>query len=228
MTLREAEKFLESGKSHDEFVKENTAYDEDSVKALEDAARALTASRKYIAEVAAKERFATDTFRAGYIGKKVNDYLGTEFVQVSRGAPYGSIAAVFDEKTKKIYAGFTYVSEDEEFPHSVIGQAIALKRAIENRENGIDIEAIDGTPWLKSSDELQWKHFKDRVYRYFRPEEFSYSRGKTPSVQPRFDEVHIWQYLVAARHAKDKKQLKDLLGKIEKSLIEINPNLKKK
>ena len=227
MTLREAEKFFENGGTFEEFKVKNTAYDLDTIKALEAAAKTLAKSRKFIAAVSEKERFATDTFRTGFVGKKINDTNGTEYVQVSRGSPYGSIAAVYDEATKKIYAGFTYVSEDEQFPHSVIGQAIALQRAIENRTNGIDIDAVDGTPWLKSSDDPQWTHFKDRVLRYFRPEEFSHSRGATPSVQPKFDEIHVWQYVVEAQHAKDKKQLKEILKKLEESLIAVNPNLKK-
>ena len=226
MTLRQAEKFLESGRLRSEFNEQNTAYSEEDREALYKAALSLSEARKFIDEFSKKERFATDTFRYGFIGKKVNDEHGTEYVQVSRGSPYGSIAAVYDEKTKKIYAGFTYVSEDERFPHSVIGQAIALRRAIENRDKDIDIESIDGTPWLKGTDELQWKHFKDRVYRYFRPDEFSHSRGKTPTAQPKFDEIHIWQYVVEAQHAKDKKSFKELLKKIESSLTELNPKLK--
>ena len=218
MSLREAELFFEKGGTFEDFKKGNTAYSESDVNALKEAAEALSKARKFITEVSSKEKFITDTFRIGFVGKSISDQFGTEYIQTSRGRPYGTLAAVYDEETGKIYAGFTYLSDDEKFPHSVIGQAIALDRALENRRNGIDIESIDGQPWLKASDKLQWKHFKQRTYRYFKPEKFSFSRGSEPIMVQNFDDVHIWQYLILAQKSKNKADVKKFLKKIEEIL----------
>lgn len=228
LSLRQAEKAIREGITDEEFANRNTALTKDEIDELKMAAIQLKESRDYIAEVAAKERFSTDTFRSGYIGKKVSTLDGSEFVQITRGRPYGYLAAVLGADGKTIYSGFTYVSENEKYPHSVIGQAIALRRAIENREKGNDIEMESKSPYLKSSDELQFEHFKNRVKRYFRPDEYSYSRGKEPLAQPNFDEVHIWQYLMLAKSAKTKKERKDWLKKVEELMNKIDEDKKDK
>ena len=222
LSLRQAEVEIRKGISYEEFEKKNSALTPEEARELYDAAIQLKTSRDYIEEITKQERFATDTFRAGFIGRKVYTEDGAEFVQTSRGKPYGYLAAVLGKDGKTIYSGFTYVSDDEKYPHSVIGQAIALRRAIKNRDTGVSIEIDSASPYLKSSDVLQFKHFKDRVYRYFRPNEFSYSRGKTPIWQPNFDEVHIWQYLMLARGAKTKKERKEWLKKVEESIEKVN------
>ena len=44
--------------------------------------------------------------------KKVSTLDGSEFVQTTRGRPYGYLAAVLGADGKTIYSGFTYVSEN--------------------------------------------------------------------------------------------------------------------
>lgn len=226
MSLREAELAIRKGITDSEFEKANDALSKLEIEQLKEAAIQLKEARDYIDEFAAKERYSADTFRNGFIGRKVSDITGSQFVQISRGKPYGYLAAVYDEKTKKIFGGFTYLSTTEKYPHSIIGQAIALKRAVANRKAGIDIEQTSEPPYLRSSDGLQWKHFKERAYRYFRPDEFSHSRGATPIEEPNFDDVHVWQYAVLALNAKNKTEYKEAMKKLEATIKNLNKNIK--
>lgn len=226
MTLREAEIAIRNGIADSEFDKKNNALEKREIESLKNAATQLKESRDFLDEVAAKERYSTGTFRYGFIGNKVWTEEGSEFVQVSRGKPYGYIVAVYDEKSKKIYVGFTYVSDEEQYAHPIIGQAIALKRAIDNRTKGVDIEIYEGLPYLKSGDKLQFKHFKERAYRYFRPDEFSHSRGTTPIEESNFDSIHVWQYIVQALGAKNKESYKDIMKKLDTTIKNLNKNLK--
>lgn len=228
MSLRQAELFIRNGGTYDKFQEKNTALNAGEIKTLWDSATSLRDSRDFIDEVSKKERYATEAFRYGYIGKTVTDQNGNTYVQTNRGSHYGYIAAVYDEKTKRIFAGFTYISEDEKYVHPVIGQAIALKRAIEAREAGdFDIDNTEWSkPYLRNSDELQFNHFKDRARRYFRPEEFSHSRGTKPIEQKQFDEIHVFQYLELAKRAKNKKEFGEIMKNLTESLTKLNKNLK--
>lgn len=219
MSLREAELFIRNGGNAAEFVDKNAALSNEERQELWDAALSLKESRDYIKGF--KEKYATEAFRYGYIGKTVTDMYGNTYVQTSRGKHYGYLAAVFDGAD--IYVGFTYISKSEKYVHPVIGQAIALKRAVENRENKLSIEQTKTKPWLRSSDLLQFDHFVNRALRYFQPEVYSHSRGEKPLEQPKFDEIHIWQYLNYALHAKTDKELKEYLKSLEASI----KNLKK-
>lgn len=226
MSLSEAVNAIVKGIANEDFAAKNTALSVTELEEFKNAALSLVDARNFIAKVAAKEKFATDTFRYGYIGRKVYDMDSCEFVQTNRGKPYGYLAAVLGADGKTIYAGFTYVSEDEKYAHSVIGQKIALERAIANRDAGVDIEKMTSSPYLKGKDKAQWQHFKNRVYRYFRPEEFSHSRGKTPLEQSNFDEVHTWQYLMLARNAKTKTEFKEAMKLLETAIKNVNPKIK--
>ena len=68
---------------------------------MKETADALSKARKFITEVSSKEKFITDTFRIGFVGKSISDQFGTEYIQTSRGRPYGTLAAVYDEETGK-------------------------------------------------------------------------------------------------------------------------------
>mgnify|MGYP000933384570 FL=1 len=227
MTLRQAEVALRNKISDEEFKEKNTYYvSNGELEEFKEAAERLLKARDFLEDFLKKERYALDTLRNGYIGKKVSTVDGAEFVQITRGAPYGYLAAVFDEKTKKIYGGFTYVSKDEKFVHPVIGQAIALLRAIDARKNESDIELEGNSPYLKNSDKPQWAHFKNRMYRYFRPEEFSHSRGETPMEQESFEEIHVWQFLLAAKNAKNKKEFTTACKQLTDNLKKVNTKIK--
>lgn len=227
MTLRQAEVALRNKISDEEFKEKNTYYvSNGELEEFKDAAVKLLKARDFLEDFLKKERYALDTLRNGYIGKRVSTVDGAEFVQITRGAPYGYLAAVYDEKTKKIYGGFTYVSKDEKFVHPVIGQAIALLRAIDARKNESDIELESNSPYLKNSDKPQWAHFKNRMYRYFRPEEFSHSRGETPMEQESFEEIHVWQFLLAAKNAKSKKEFTTACKQLTDNLKKVNTKIK--
>jgi hypothetical protein len=214
MGLREAELFIRNGGNAAQFVEKNTALTDKEREELWNAATSLKESRDYIENF--KEKYASEAFRYGYIGKTVTDMYGNTYVQVNRGKHYGYLAAVFDGND--IYIGFTYISKNEKYVHPVIGQAIALKRAVENRDNKLTIEQTKEKPWLRSSDTLQFDHFVSRAKRYFQPDIYSHSRGKEPIEQPMFDEIHIWQYLNYALHAKTDKEAKEQLKLLETSI----------
>lgn len=207
-TLRQGEKLFLDKKLDEYLAKTNMT--ESEKRDFSAAAQSLAESRKAIDEFHKKERFIVDTLRKGFIGNKITDMDGTEYVQISRGRPYGYFAGVYDEKTKKIYVGIAYVSPTERWPHSVIGQALALSRAIENREKGIEDDPI----MRNAEDVRQLFHFKERAYRYFRPDEFSFSRGKTPIGQESFGPVHVWQYFIGMLDAKTEKERKEYEKKL--------------
>lgn len=226
MTLRQAEKFFRDGGSEADFKAKNTALSGNGLKDLKEAALLLKESRDFIDNF--KERYISEALRYGYIGKKISDSNGSEFVQISRGGQYGYLAAVIDDK-KTLYAGIAYISEDEKYRHPVIGHAIALKRAIENREKGILMAAYEDlkTPFLKSGDVLQYEHFFDRACRYFLPEEYSYSRGKSPVESRNFDDIHVWQYAVKAQNAGTDEEFTNAIKKLADTLRKTNKNLNK-
>lgn len=167
MNVREAARYIEeTDESLNDFIKVNNGYSKEDAKELFTAANTLIESRLYLDEVRSKMKICVDTFRDGYIGKVVSTVTGSEFVQTKRGKPYGYLAAIQDGD--KIYAGYTLVSDDEKFPHPVIGQAIAVRRAFENKDKGItfdDLIALGRNkklPYLNGEGTSTVKHFYDR------------------------------------------------------------------
>ena len=167
MNIREAARYIEKeNPSFKDFYKKNNAYSKSDAEELYINAKLLIESRQFLEKARDVEKYCVDTFRYGYIGKKVSDMYGSEFVQTRRGRPYGYIAAVLGND-HKVYVGYTFISENELFPHPVIGQAIALKNALANRDKGISCEMIlDGSHqgklvncYLNSESKTMLKHF---------------------------------------------------------------------
>lgn len=233
MNIKQAARFLEKNPSMEDFMKATTALNDEERAALAQAAIALNDARKVVANYTKDERISVDTFRCGFIGKKISDENGSEFVQTRRGKPYGYIAAIF--KDGKIYAGYTFVNPTEKYTHPMIGQALALKNAVRNHAQGITIEDLlsedskfFGTHnmYLRSEAKLFLKHYYDRVRRYFMPETYSFSRGSDPIQDPNFANIHAYQFAQAAIEAKTQEEFETALRRFKDMLLLRNPNLK--
>lgn len=233
MNIREAARFIEKeSPSFKDFYKKNNAYSKSDAEELYTNAKLLIESRQFLEKARGVEKYCVDTFRHGYIGKKVSDMNGSEFVQTRRGRPYGYLAAVLGNDDK-VYVGYTFISENELFPHPVIGQAIALKNAIANRVKGISCEMIlDGSYqgklincYLNSESKMMLQHFYDRARRYFLPEVYSYSRGLEPIQDPNFTSIHLQQFAQAVINATDQDEFEWALERLAKMIKQANPHL---
>ena len=233
MNIREAARYIEKeNPSFKDFYKKNSAYSKSDANELYLNAQLLIESRQFLEKARGVEKYCVDTFRHGYIGKKVTDMYGSEFVQTRRGRPYGYLAAVLGNDDK-VYVGYTFISENELFPHPVIGQAIALKNALANRAKEISCDKIlDGSYqgkfincYLNSDSKMMLKHFYDRARRYFLPEVYSYSRGLAPLQDPNFVDIHLQQFAQAVINAKDQNEFEILLERFLKMIKLSNDKL---
>lgn len=233
MNIREAARYIEKeNPSFKDFYNKNNAYSKSDAEELYINAKLLIESRQFLEKARGVEKYCVDTFRHGYIGKKVTDMNGSEFVQTRRGRPYGYLAAVLGNDDK-VYVGYTFINENELFPHPVIGQAIALKNALANRGNDISCEMIlDGSYqgkaincYLNSESKMMLQHFYDRSRRYFLPEVYSYSRGLEPIQDPNFVDIHLQQFAQAVINAKDQNEFETLLERFLKMIKLSNDKL---
>lgn len=231
--IREAARFLEKNPSFDEFKKKNTLYSDEDCKELYEQATKLIESRLFIDEIRKNRKISVDTFRYGFIGKTVTDENGSEFVQTKRGRPYGYLAAVQDEATKTIYVGYTFLSKEEKFEHPMIGQAIALKKALENEKDGITFEQLlkrsnQGTSrntYINGEAVSMFSHYYDRVRRYFQPETYSFSRGSDPILDPKFAGIHCQQFAQKVINAKTQDEFEWALRRLKDMIKLANPEL---
>lgn len=211
ITLRSAEKAL--------FDNKDTKL-KDMPKELKEAAEILHAAREYVNNITSSRPVCVEAFRVGFIGKTISDESGTKYVQTSRGKPIGYIAAV--EKDGEIYYGWTFASEAETFVHPIIGQANAIKHAIEASES-----KASTSPFMRTGCVAQYEHFIERSKRFFFAEKYSYSRGSEPIKEAKdFAEIHAWQDAVKCMNAKSPEDFKNNLKKFEEMCIKMNPKLK--
>lgn len=135
--------------------------------------------------------FISERLRDGYIGKEINEN-GKVSIQAERGKPFGTVVAIpTSDPDNPIALGFSYMSPYERFrriSYPVLGQAIALKRAIAARDGQPVRTDIDVRP--KSKD--QTEHFTKRALAYFYPDIYSYSRGQEGKkvVYDDWEEIH--------------------------------------
>ena len=232
MDIREAARVIkQKDLGFDEFAKLNTGYSEKDVRELWHAANHLNLARDYIDEIRSKRKICVDTFRYGYIGKTVTDMYGSEFVQSRRGRPYGYLAAI--QEGDDIYVGYTLLSDDEKFPHPVIGQELALANAFKNKEAGLTFEKVlqrstqgNGcNPYLNGESAAMLRHFYDRCRRYFFPNKYSFSRGTEPIQDPKFAGIHLQQFAQAVIKATDQDEFEWALGRLAQMIKQVNPNL---
>ena len=232
MDIRKAARFIEqSDCGIEEFAKKNNALSADEAKELFNAAKNLIESRKYLDDIRKQTKICVDTFRYGYIGKTISDANGSEYTQTRRGKPYGYLAAIQDGD--KLYVGYTLLSDKEMFPHPVIGQAIALRNAYANKEDGLTFEDVlkrekqgEGrNPYLNGESVSMLKHFYDRARRYFFPNKYSFSRGSDPIQDPKFIGIHLQQFAQAVINATDQDEFEWALDRLAQMIKQANPHL---
>lgn len=151
-----------------------------SVEQLEFARKVLDAEEfmnNYIKENGTKS-FVSERLRDGYIGKETKQGSGT-VIQSVRGKPYGTIIAIPTkgvDGSDSIVTGISYLdNEDRSFP--VLGQYIALKRALDGKK---DKKIFSEIKYVKPKARLQITRFEKRALIYFYPDKYSYTRGSDP------------------------------------------------
>lgn len=119
-------------------------------------------------------KFLCSRLRPGFIGNVVN-VGGVSSLQTERGKPYGTVVAIAN-KVGTVTLGVSYISpSDKDNVYPIVGLAIALKKAIEARDMGL--EFID-EKLLKNKSKSQVGYFIKRSLAYFNPNVYSYSRGQ--------------------------------------------------
>ncbi len=228
-TLTKAAQLIAAGATEQDLRAKNTLYDDNTFKQLYEAAKSLVHFREYAAEVKEKYQTNVDTFRKGYIGKKASDDFGSEFVQVKRGRPYGYMASIF--KDGKIYLGYVMIDPSEKFTHDMIGQGIALERAERNLADGITIEGILSgkahggiNQYLDSESKTTLQYYYNRVRRYFMPDVYSYSRGTEPIKDPKFADIHAYQFAQAVIEAKTQHEFDYNLRRFKDMCLMLHPD----
>jgi len=135
--------------------------------------------------------FISERLRDGYIGKEINE-SGKVSIQAERGKPFGTVVAIpTSDPDNPIALGFSYMSAYERMrgiSYPILGQAVALKRAIAERDKKPKAKDVDVRP--KSKD--QTEHFTKRAMAYFYPDIYSYSRGQEGKkvVYDDWEEIH--------------------------------------
>lgn len=122
--------------------------------------------------------FISERLRDGYIGKEINEN-GKVSIQSERGMPFGTVVAIpTSDPDNPVAFGYSYMSSYERMrglSYPVLGQALALKRAIAARDGKTDVNAPNGTR-PKAKDQVE--HFQKRAKAFFYPDIYSYSRGQ--------------------------------------------------
>lgn len=120
--------------------------------------------------------FISERLRDGYIGMEVHTDSGTSYIQATRGRPFGTIVAVPTDDG--ISYGISYVPDEKKQQYPVIGQFIALAKAVTGKKSNIKSKALK-----------QFEHFELRAKAYFYPEKYSYSRGSEPVDYPNYEKI---------------------------------------
>lgn len=135
--------------------------------------------------------FISERLRDGYIGKELNEN-GKVIIQAERGKPFGTVVAIpTSDPVNPIALGFSYMSTYERLrgiSYPVLGQAIALKRALDVRDKKTKATDVGVRPNSKD----QTEHFTKRALAYFYPDIYSYSRGQEgiKVVYDDWEEIH--------------------------------------
>lgn len=235
MTIIEAEKywFNNPNPSDTDFEIKTNALTADERNELKEAAFRLHDSRQFIQNIKEQRPILPEYIREGYIGKLCYDMNGTEYLQTSRGMPYGSMVSIYNKERNKVYIGYSFLDEEEMFPHRLIGQAFALKKALENEMDDIDIEQIINKQfndtstrniYLDGNAREQLNHFKDRSYRFFNPEKYA-SAGTDPIVSKDFDKIKAIQLALKCLNATTNTSFGLYLSEFKKRCKALNKDL---
>ena len=127
--------------------------------------------------------------RPGFIGDVVYIPGGASYIQQERGKPYGTVVAI-PNKNGTVTMGISYISsEDENRAFPIMGLALALKNAVEERDKGVEgiTERL-----VRNKSKKQVAYFQKRALAYFNPDVYSWSRGKpeTKVVYDDYEAIH--------------------------------------
>lgn len=236
MTIVEAEKFLTDPSSNKEDFRSLTSKLTDEQAAeLKEAALRLNTAKQFISNIKEQRPILVEYIRTGYIGKSIYSMDGVEYKQTSRSAPYGYMAAIYNPEQKKIYIGYSLLDKEEMYPHNLIGQAFALKKALENEKDGIDADKLvksqynditSRNTFLDGNAQDQLYHFKDRAARYFQPDEYSFSNGTTPIANNDFEKIKAFQLALRCINAKTNTEFGLCLSEFKNICKKLNKGLK--
>lgn len=155
----------------------------DVSKEVKDAIRGLIIAYLYLDKCGIKH--VTERLRPGFIGMETKDtYTVTQ--QVSRGAPYGTLVSIPGLNGKST-VGISYYDEIGRFATPIRSEYIALKKALLNKERGINGTDKES---LRKEAKSQFEHFYKRSLAYWNPDKYSYSRGSEPVEYENFDKIH--------------------------------------
>lgn len=155
----------------------------DVSKEVKDAIRGLIIAHLYLDKCGIKH--VTERLRPGFIGMETKDtYTVTQ--QVSRGAPYGTLVSIPGLNGKSTI-GISYYDEIGRFATPIRSEYIALKKALLNKEQGINGTDKES---LRNESKSQFEHFYKRSLAYWNPDKYSYSRGTEPVEYENFDKIH--------------------------------------
>lgn len=155
----------------------------DVSKEVKDAIRGLIIAYLYLDKCGIKH--VTERLRPGFIGMETKDtYTVTQ--QVTRGAPYGTLVSI-PSLNGKSTVGISYYDEIGRFATPIRSEYIALKKALLNKERGINGTDKES---LRKEAKSQFEHFYKRSLAYWNPDKYSYSRGTEPVEYENFDKIH--------------------------------------
>ena len=155
----------------------------DVSKKVKDAIRGLIIAYLYLDKCGIKH--VTERLRPGFIGMETKDtYTVTQ--QVSRGAPYGTLVSIPGLNGKST-VGISYYDEIGRFATPIRSEYIALKKALLNKERGINGTDKES---LRKEAKSQFEYFYKRSLAYWNPDKYSYSRGTEPVEYDNFDKIH--------------------------------------
>lgn len=161
-------------------------------------AQLVIKSEKFVKDYIEKngtKSFISERLRNGFIGELIHCDNGSSYIQSVRGKPYGTSVAL--KTDNGVVIGLSYMdTEDLNKGHPIVGLAIALKRAIERKENKEN--SFDKTK-VKSRSRRQIEHFEKRALSYFHPEKYSYSRGTDPVEYKDYDEIHARRRMILGK-----------------------------
>lgn len=220
--LRQVEKVLYENKyktaedRHKDFQKVTKDLTPEDRTELEKAAVQLHRSRNILDEMIKDSNFkyCTEPIRRGFVGKKIFDRDGTIYVQACRGPIIGYLAAVKgDTKDNPVFYGMSFISQDERYPHKLIGQVLAIEDAVNKKSGQVDKDKIKKN--LNSEVQSQLNHFEKRSLAYFYPEQYSFSRGPKKGIDDVYDEIHMYQFACEILNAKKVEVIQNTFGKLK-------------
>lgn len=235
MTVVQAMKYFANNEKVDykDYKSKTTALTDLQRDELERTAKLANESKTFIDTISKQRAILPEGLHNGYIGKIVTDNEGIQYLQTTRGKPYGSVVAVFNKDTKKIYVGYSLLDGKDEYTHPVIGQAFALKKALENEKDGITIEDLlkdeyndvsSRNTFMNGNTRDQLSHFKDRAYRFFMPDVYA-SNGSDPLYSKDFETIKAYQLALKCMKATNNSSFGLYMSEFRNFCKAINSNI---